>query len=471
VEFVIEPAGWYGRRLLNVEVSESDLLEWEFQSHDALFLFSVNYISFLQNDHYSLDVRQRALGNYYETILSNAYAQHPFTATQRIFNLIIYMHSCTGADEWVDELYSDLNFLYGNLEFDLSANHLLDNLMALYSGSMLLGWSKGLTKARNYLFRELDKQILSDGAHYELSPMYHNLLLKHLIDTLNISKGYGKVDDDQSILCRVILSMLNWSNQMSMTEKPFPLFHDSSYGMALDHKALKEYFETVMPSTDMNSKAVVPIETFHVIRMTNYSAWLDLGMLGPPFQPGHSHAQSLTFELEVNGRPFIVEKGVSTYHNVEQRLNERASRSHNTVVIDDGNSSEIWLKFRMGRRARSKIISRQEGRLNLECQHYKGPIHKRSWTCNDDQIIIVDEVNVKNPGSAKAYFHFDPKVALSLDNNIVSSDLAQITFAGASTIALNKYQYAKGFNDTSTSTMIEIVFENQLRTEISFNEK
>ena len=35
---------------------------------------------------------------------------------------------------------------------------------------------------KNFLLKELDRQILDDGAHFELSPMYHCIILSKILD-------------------------------------------------------------------------------------------------------------------------------------------------------------------------------------------------------------------------------------------------------------------------------------------------
>ncbi len=39
--------------------------------------------------------------------------------------------------------------------------------------------------------RELPEQILDDGAHFELSPMYHAIILEDLLDLINVGRTYG----------------------------------------------------------------------------------------------------------------------------------------------------------------------------------------------------------------------------------------------------------------------------------------
>ena len=49
---------------------------------------------------------------------------------------------------------------------------------------------------------------------------------------------------------------------------------------------------------------------------------------------GHAHADTFNFELYIKNSPFIVDAGVSTYNLGEQRDNERATKSHNTVEVN-----------------------------------------------------------------------------------------------------------------------------------------
>ena len=37
------------------------------------------------------------------------------------------------------------------------------------------------------LLEQLDEQILDDGAHCELSPMYHNIIVSDLLDLVQIN--------------------------------------------------------------------------------------------------------------------------------------------------------------------------------------------------------------------------------------------------------------------------------------------
>lgn len=69
---------------------------------------------------------------------------------------------------------------------------------------------------------------------------------------------------------------------------------------------------------------------------------VDCGPIGPDYQPGHAHCDTLSFELSLNGRRVIVDSGCSQYVDGEIRQYNRGSLGHNTLAIDGVNQSEVW---------------------------------------------------------------------------------------------------------------------------------
>ena len=70
----------------------------------------------------------------------------------------------------------------------------------------------------------------------------------------------------------------------------------------------------------------------------NYQVILDVAEIGPIYQPGHSHADTLSFEL-AKGQKLIVNSGISSYEN--RCYLQRSTKLHSTVEI----SEKIHLKF------------------------------------------------------------------------------------------------------------------------------
>src|SRR6185295_1096925 len=79
--------------------------------------------------------------------------------------------------------------------------------------------------------------------------------------------------------------------------------------------------------------------------------------VGPSYQPGHAHADTLSFELSLHGRRVLVNSGTSEYGTGPERQRQRSTAAHNTVVIDGQDSSEVWGGFRVARRAHCQWLA------------------------------------------------------------------------------------------------------------------
>ena len=67
-------------------------------------------------------------------------------------------------------------------------NHLLENAFSLLFGAYYFQDEKLYTKSYDLLISELNEQVLKDGAHFELSPMYHQIILSRLLDSIQLIK-------------------------------------------------------------------------------------------------------------------------------------------------------------------------------------------------------------------------------------------------------------------------------------------
>ena len=63
---------------------------------------------------------------------------------------------------------------------------------------------------------------------------------------------------------------------------------------------------------------------------------LDAARVGPDYIPGHAHADTLAFELSLDGRRLVTNGGTSTYALAALRAQERSTAGHATVEIDGG---------------------------------------------------------------------------------------------------------------------------------------
>jgi uncharacterized heparinase superfamily protein len=343
----------------------------------------------------------------------------PFPTSLRLVNWTKWLMA--GAEPWPALLHSmavQARFLNRRIETHLLGNHLLENARALlyigtfFAGSEAREWRQ---RGRTLLERELAEQILADGGHFERSPMYHALMLEGLLDLINLHRAFGRDVPDAWRDCASV--MISWLRTFTHPDGDIALFNDAALGVASTTSELCEYATRLELAVPFSTLAFHPAGSGYV-RLDNQRAVLfaDLAPLGPDYLPAHGHADTLTFELSVDGRRLIVDSGTSRYGQGSERTRQRATAAHNTVVVDGLNSSEIWGGFRVGRRARVGGISVAADRAEAYHDGYAHlpgrPLHWRRFWLRERELTIEDEIRGGSEHQVDLAVHLHPDVEL-----------------------------------------------------------
>ncbi|EIF3197645.1 alginate lyase family protein, partial [Vibrio vulnificus] len=300
--------------------------------------------------------------------------------------------------------------LIANVEFHLLGNHLFANAKALtIVGSYLYGevGAKALKLGLSILSDELKEQFLSDGAHFELSPMYNNIMLFDLLDIYNVLKarfGFDNILIED--IGKLVYKCFEWSIYMSHSDGDVAFFNDSTLGISPNLDDIFSY------ASMLNLDLPKPLPKcyfkhlsgsgYFVVKNDNFKLIADFAQIGPSYLPGHAHADNLSFELDIGDARFLVNSGVSKYGNDQERELQRSTSCHNTVVVDNQNSSEMWAGFRVARRAKTEIINVRSDDLDniiIEGCHdgYQRlkpkVIHTRKFEISEKLIKIHDLIN------------------------------------------------------------------------------
>jgi hypothetical protein len=229
-------------------------------------------------------------------------------------------------------------------------------------------------------------------------------------------------------------------------------------------------------AAQVNAEAViVPLKEsgYRKMKNRNFELVVDVNGLSPAEAPGHSHADTFHFILNVFGDPFIVDTGVSTYTNGKERQYERSTMAHNTVMVSNENQSEIYNSFRVGRRA--KVINLKEKNNEIEATHdgysHRGVLHTRRIILYNDAIEIVDKIKSKKPVSCQAFLHVDKKSGLIRKEDKFLSKFTTIEFSNHSVISLNEGWHASSFGVKTPCYVISTVFEKEFVTRIKLNRR
>lgn len=333
----------------------------------------------------------------------------------------------------VHSLAVQARWLTQRLEWHLLGNHLFVNAKALvfaglfFEGTEADAW---LAEGLRILRREVPEQILADGGQFERSPMYHALALEDMLDLWNASRACGAalLADDAAWFGSQrdrIESMRHWLAAMTHPDGEIALFNDAAIGIAPSPAELEAYAQRLGFAARASSvDGVTQLQPSGFIRVQRgpMVAMLDVGPIGPDYLPGHAHADTLSFELSLHGRRVLVNSGTSVYGVGAERLRQRGTAAHNTLTVDDADSSEVWGGFRVARRARPldlRIVSEPDS-LRIACSHDGflrlggGAIHRRTWTFTHDALDVCDEVPGR--GRLACHWHFAPDIGISAIN-------------------------------------------------------
>ena len=156
----------------------------------------------------------------------------------------------------------------------------------------------------------------------------------------------------------------------------------------------------------------------------------------------------------------------STYEKNQTREEERRTASHNTVVIDGLEQTDVWGGFRVGRRAQPNII--EDSRYLLEASHngyqYNQIRHARKWILNKQSVEIVDNVD-GNKELSLAYFHFNPQLNIKqIEDGIFVFDDITLIFSHFYSLRKELFTFCAGFNKIELSTRLIVSFTRILNT-------
>ncbi len=446
-------------------------IDWNFSKYGKLWTFNLNYFDFLNQKNISKEEGLQLIGDYIDNHDTLIEGKESYTISLRGINWTKFLSKHKVINEEINQaLYNDYYRLYHNLELHFLGNHYLENGFSLLFGAYYFQDDKLYKAAKKILIKELEEQILKDGAHFELSPMYHQTILHRVLDCFNLVQANAWRNQELGpFLKEKAIRMLSWLQAVTFDNDIIPMVNDSAYNIAPTSDALFSYAKSLGLKW---IKGTLSDSGYRKIKNKNYELFMDVGHVGASYQPAHVHSDTCNFELYVKGKPLIIDTGTSTYEKNEKRQLERSTASHNTVKIGNFEQSEVWSGFRVAERA--KIVNLNDSKNTVEATHdgYKklGILHTRKFTTNNDSIIIRDMLSKDSHHQAKLYLHFHPDVKNieQKDNKIeLVNENIIITFSeDAYKLNITDFNYAMGFNKTVKSKKIEICFKSFIETQI-----
>tara|TARA_B100000508_G_scaffold141091_1_gene146361 strand:+ start:97183 stop:98769 length:1587 start_codon:yes stop_codon:yes gene_type:complete len=449
-------------------IDSSNHIDWNYNGYGKLWTYNLNYFDYLQQEKISREKGLKLLHDFCAQSQSLKDAYEPYPISLRTINWVKFLskHRIHRV-EIKNQLYQDVYRLYDQIEYHILANHLFENGFGLLFASFYFRDEKLYSKAHKIINSQLKEQILDDGAHYELAPMYHHIILHRILDSYNlVSNNNWKNNQLENELKDVASSMLGWLEQITFRDGTMPMLNDSAPQIAPDYEALSTYADRLGITS---TKKTLKDSGYRKWNFNGFECIIDIGQISPSYQPGHAHADSLQFILNYKSKPMVVDTGISTYEKNDRRHIERSTSSHNTVTIDNQNSSEVWSGFRVGRRAKVVIEKETDDLIKASHNGYRNlkAKHTRIFKKNISQISIVDVVSGKTTLNRVGHIHFHPDINISKNGNRINlNDELVLNIDGCSQIEIEDYQMAKGYNSLVPAQKIKYYFQEQVN--ISF---
>lgn len=457
-------------KFLNRPVSFGNVIDWNFLKEGKLWNYNLQYADYLLQENIPVTTRLTWLRSLHQALLSGNTPLEPYPVSLRSINTIRFLsrHSINDAD-LQEALYAQLRFLASRVEYNILGNHLLENGFALIMGGAYFNDSELLTLGQHILSKELEEQILPDGGHFERSPMYHKIIFFRVLELRDWYRNFeGSSEKFGEFIYWCAVKMYGWLKSISFKNGDIPHFNDSADGITYTTKELLDY--AALLGVQGHDNIDLRFSGYRKQANEKYEFIVDIGGIEPSYQPGHAHADTFSFYMHVKGKPVFVERGTSTYQPGSLRNEERGTSSHNTVVCNGKDQSEVWGGFRVGRRARVKIYSNEPG--GIEAMHdgyrYEGFYHKRTFRFEEERVVITDtDSKGRTQAGCQSYLHLHPDVSIL---KIGVSDYrigdVKVNFAGAVSIHEQQYQFSTGFNQTRQAILLKIEWDKALITTI-----
>lgn len=391
---------------------------WRFNLHYHEYLLPLGKAYFDTGDICYVDKAKAIIDGWINAcpLEKGGVAWDPYVISLRTVNWLSFY------GELVDELSNDNDFiarlnnslaeqfayLSKHLEKDLLANHYLENLKALVLLSVYFNDAATLKFSLLKLNNELREQVLPDGMHFELSPMYHKIILE---DVLRVFATLRHNElDFRSLSYSHVQIMCNCLYSLERGISRTPLFNDSGDNVSKSRDALLSCAKRLFGITPHYNN-VLPNSGYAILerntKQGKVKLLFDTGSPGPEYAMGHAHCDALSFECFLEGEPWMVNSGTCMYQGGD-RLRYKSVSAHNSMQVSTFEHMQCWSSFRVAKRYKQidwvvSVDEKGNPFAEAEIEDYSKHRLRRRVVLADEGIHLIDS---SDNGQLIRYFHF-----------------------------------------------------------------
>ncbi|MBQ9342442.1 MAG: alginate lyase family protein [Lachnospiraceae bacterium] len=430
--------------------------KWNYEDATHLWNYNLHYLEYLvplfslwestNNEKYK-EKSNAILNDWYENGSIKADSNQPYTISLRIVNMLIISEAVTDKQKLYDSIYAQYRYLLKHQEKHLLGNHYLENLKAIVICSVVYGEESIYKTYIGKFFRELDEEITDDGLHFELSLMYHKIVLEDIIRVALVLKEAKKTEYQKVLGYIQKMATALYSLEYGMDRTP--LFNDAGDNIAKPTSSLLK----VCKQLGIEPEEKDNIAGYYKLYDEKIAIIVDCGELSPAYMPGHAHCDCLSFELFYNGKPIFVNSGTYQYQG-NKRSYFRSTRAHNTVMINGHEQSELWGEHRAARRIKKVDCKADNKSITGEYINYLGEKHSRRIVF-DNGLTVIDRTG----GGGESFLHLATGIRC-VEGLIRVDDLEIIIEPINAEMRIEESQYAANFGFTEDNVALVFQWEN-----------
>jgi hypothetical protein len=325
------------------------------------------------------------------------------------------------------------NYIQRNLEFSYIAtsNHYLSDVVGLtWLGLMLPELSSAedwFEFGRTEMLREMDKQVLADGADFEASTGYHRFVTELFLYTFWLCRA-NEIKIEEKYWSK-LKQMLVYVRALLRPDGLAPLIGDTDSGQVLpfawrranDHAYLLEigalvFADPTLAETQHVTSQAFPQAGTYIMRDRDLYLCFNASGSGINGRGSHGHNDALSIEVSAGGRAFIVDPGTYIYSaDLAKRHEFRSTAYHSTVQIDGKEQNTICVDspFMIGNEAQPRVLEWKttDDFDKVVAEHYGYSVTHRRTVVFDKRErlwLIDDEFFGEGDHLYEARFHFAP---------------------------------------------------------------
>jgi len=356
-------------------------------------------------------------------------------------------------------------------------------------------------KAAERLSLQLQMQVYRDGVHWEQSPMYHNEMLKCMLDVVMLAEraniplpenikrktldmSYHSIfsakpnhheicmgDSDDIDIRDLVTRACAIFNSGELKAQAYDTpDYDSLWDMG--EIGLQEFASITAVNPTQTDKAFIDSNNYYF-----RSGWGDCdtflhfhcGTLGA----GHGHADKLHVDIFSRGEDILVDAGRYTYVFGDDRIRYKEARAHNVVMVDGVDyyvCKDSWECKDLTRGINQKFFS--DSRYGYtEGGHlayiYKGIyINRRVIYIKPDIIVLADEFYASDKHLYNQFFHWGSAGTLDGGGNRYeyrtdSVNAKMIMMAKGLTSQVSGSSISRHYNQEESARMVTSSFEGE----------